>query len=471
MCGILGQVGGDPGAVELALDGIAHRGPDARGVAEVDDVVLGHTRLAIQDLDPRSDQPYRYGSTTLAFNGEVWNWREVRSELGAEGLAFSTEGDTEVVAAALDRWGEAALDRLNGMFALAWTDGSSAGVRLARDRYGEVPLHYAAQWPFRFGSERKALIGLGAHRNAIRDVGPGEVVYADDRGMERRHYYDAPADPSGLSLEEAAVGLRGAVRLGAHERAISDVPVCTLLSGGIDSAAVALFLRERVPNLVAYTAVFDRGSRDLKMARRTAEALGIELREVGIPMPRPEDLARVVRTIEQPFKAQVEIGWACLVLAERMREDGHKVVFSGEGSDELWASYGFAYHALNGPKAQDWHLYRKGLFLDQARKNFARCNKVFMAYGVECRLPFLHPPLVELALSLREGAVREGRSRPKAVLQRAVEGLLPEEVVWRPKVAFQDGLGLKEAIAGSLGDPKRFYRAEYGRVFGRGKNA
>ena len=125
--------------------------------------------------------------------------------------------------------------------------------------------------------------------------------------------------------------------------------------------------------------------------------MGIELREVMIPLPSSADLSTVIRCIEMDCKAQVEIGWPCLRLAQAMRADGFKVTYSGEGSDELWASYGFAYHAL---KTQDWHAYRKDLFLSQARKNFARCNKVFMAHCVECRLPFLNTALVEYALSL-----------------------------------------------------------------------
>lgn len=464
MCGIVGLLGGRQEAVERVLGTLKHRGPDARGVIEVGDVTLGHTRLAILDLDPRSDQPFRYGDVTLSFNGEVWNYLEVRAELEGLGRAFTTDGDTEVVAAALDEWEPVrALGRLNGMFALAWTEDGGT-LNLSRDRYGEMPLHFGRLYPLPFASEKKTLLAMNTPPASIEDVLPGEIVTVSREGIARRPYYDAPNAPKGFTPEAGSEALRSALMLGAKERAISDVPVCTLLSGGIDSAAVAAYLKDHVPNLVAYTAVFDSGSRDHRMAIKTADHLGIELREVHVPMPAPEDLSRVVETIEMPFKAQVEIGWACLVMAERIAQDGFKVVFSGEGSDELFASYGFAYHGL---KKQGWHEYRKGLFLDQARKNFARCNKVFMSHSVECRLPFLHPPLVELALSLKQEVVQDGKSKPKAVLQRAVENDLPEEVVHRPKVAFQDGLGLKEAIAGKLGDPKRFYRAEYKRIFER----
>ncbi len=149
-----------------------------------------------------------------------------------------------------------------------------------------------------------------------------------------------------------------------------------------------------------------------------------------------------------------------------MRADGVKVTFSGEGSDELWASYGFAYHAL---KTEGWHEYRKALFMSQARKNFPRANKAFMAHGVECRLPFLHPSIPEFALSLPREAVQL-RGRPKAVMQEAFRGLLPDEVVDRPKMAFQDGVGMKAAAACAVGRPVQFYRKVYDEMYAKRRN-
>src|SRR4029077_12074947 len=130
------------------------------------------TRLAILDLDPRSSQPFTTGEVRLVFNGEMWNYQALRAELSGLGRTFATSGDTEVVAVALDQWGPAALARFNGMFALAWTtDGQT--LHLARDRFGEIPLHIAQQRPFCFASERKALLALGAHPASFADIGPG----------------------------------------------------------------------------------------------------------------------------------------------------------------------------------------------------------------------------------------------------------------------------------------------------------
>ncbi len=459
MCGI---IGGFIPSVERGIEALSHRGPDARGEIKVGHICLGHTRLAIQDLDSRSNQPFKAGNTWLSYNGELWNHLEIKAELELLGHTFITAGDTEVVAHALDQWGTDALSRLEGMFALAWTTDGEV-LYLARDRHGEVPLHAGCQRPFLFASEVKALLAMGVSPASIQWIRPGEYWKVSKHGVIKKQWYKPSIQPSSLDLPEAAVALHSLLQKGCKERTISDVPICTLLSGGIDSATVALFLGKQVPDLTCYTAVMNSSSRDLRCTRLVARHLGLPLVEVRIPEPTPANLGQVIRAIEMPHKAQAEIGWACLKLAEAMQSDGFKVTFSGEGSDELWASYGFSYHALAA--GADWHTYRRDLFMGQHRKNFARCNKVFMAYGIECRLPFLHTDLVKFALSLRKEAVQNGKARPKAVIQDAIRGLLPDEVIGRPKVAFQDGLGLKKQIESILPNPASFYRAEYYRLF------
>lgn len=459
MCGIIGGFTTD---IDRGVQALIHRGRDAQATMQVGTIAFGHTRLAILDLDPRSNQPFQYKDVTLVFNGEIWNYVSVRDDLIAQGYTFQTTGDTEVVAAALSCWGLDALLRLNGMFAIAWTtDGET--LYLARDRFGEIPLHIAKQRPFLFASELKGLIALGAHPKSFADIDPGHYAVVTSRGIQQRPYYTPPIQPALVSLDHAAQRLYTLLDQAVTERTISDVPVCTLLSGGIDSSVIAYFAKRVFPNLVAYTAVYNKTSQDLKAARLVAEALDIPLVEVPVPVPSTQDLAQTIRCIEMPYKAQVEIGWACVKLAEAIRSDGYKVVFSGEGSDELWASYGFSYHAL---QKQDWHVYRRDLFLTQGRKNFPRSNKIFMSQTIECRLPFLNPSLVEYALSLPMQAVQDGKSRPKAVLQRAFEGRLPDLITKRAKVAFQDGMGLKDAIERDFPNPKMLYEAEYGKLYG-----
>lgn len=473
MCGIAGAIGEDARDIALGLlDGIGHRGPDASGLFEGERVALSHARLSIVDPDSRSDQPFRYGSTVVSFNGEIWNYRELRAELEAMGYDFRTESDTETLAAALDVYGERVVPRLNGMFAFAWfDDGQPDLLRLARDRYGEVPLHFArVEKGWVFASELKAF----SRRTATRAlwVEPATIVSLRVGEWPATSVYYATQMPVlsecvETDPERASQKVGELLAGSCIERLMSDVPVCALLSGGIDSSAILANIAPHVDDLVAYTAVLDPRSRDLRMAREVAHSLGVELREIDVPPPTPEDLSEVVRVIELPHKAQVEIGWACLHLARAIHSDGFKVTYSGEGSDELWGSYAFSYHALES--GTDFRSYRHDLFKTQHRKNFARCNKVFMDSGIECRLPFLNPSLVDYALGLPEWCVREGKGRPKAILERALADVnaLPAEVLKRPKVAFQDGMGLKDAAAEAVSSPKRFYGAEYKKLYGR----
>lgn len=460
MCGIVGGLG-EPSIA--ALDAIAHRGPDHHAIVRRSAIWLGHARLSIIDVSSSSDQPFTRGDLTLVYNGELWNYVELREQLKKLGHGFKTQGDTEVFAAAIQQWDLDALHRMQGMFAAAWTTGDGGVLHLARDRHGEVPLHAFVGKPFTFASELKAFRAMGLDPRGYEWVGPGEMWTVSATGIRRSIWYIAPKRELDCTRQHAEELVYAGVQQGAVERTISDVPVCTLLSGGVDSAAVAAHLAPRIPNLVAYVAVMNQRSPDVRAAREVAEHLGIELREVTVPAPTSDDLATVVRQIEQPHKAQVEIGWACSRLAQAMRSDGFKVTFSGEGSDELWASYGFAYHGI---QAKGWGAFRRELFHDQHRKNFARCNKVFMAAGIECRLPFLSTGLVELALALPQEIVQRGKSRPKAVLQDSHAKLLPKRIVTRQKLAFQDGLGLKDECRKAAADPRAFYQGVWSELFG-----
>lgn len=452
MCGV---VGGRGDVDQAAIDALTHRGPDAGGAWQGKHYWLGHRRLAIVDTGERSNQPFRYGDTVLSYNGELWNFAELKRKLTALGSVFTTDGDTEVVAAALDRWGADALPKFEGMFALAWSGDGGASMWLARDRFGEVPLHWMAQ---RFASELKAMPAAGATwfpPGCVARLTPGEVRLRPYYEIEPRRDRRAPSD-----------ALRAALAHGVQERELSDVGFCVLLSGGIDSSAVAYHLATRTGSRFrAYLAVGAGGRPiDERCAREVAERLELELRVVRVPEPSSTDLTAMVRAIEMPFKAQVEIAWACWWLGKAMRADGERVTFSGEGSDELWASYGVHGTGVGvfwGVQQHGWYEYRRRLFTDQHRKNFARCNKIFMANGIECRLPFLSTGLVELGLGFTEPEVRDGRAA-KAVLTRAYAGgRLPLSVTGRKKLAFQEGAGLTAACGRAVADPQRYYRAEF----------
>lgn len=448
MCGI---VGGQLAEVDLTT--IAHRGPDDAQVVTCGPWLLGHTRLAVQDVTSESRQPMQRGAVTLTFNGELWAPHELRATYM---LDCTTTGDTEVFALLLDRFSEDALRYVRGMFAVAWVASDNV-LRIARDAYGEVPLHYGFTTDNRFvyGSEIAAVLAHGAHPTTIRWVNPGGIirVYPDSR-IEYDRWHHSPA--YGETDDIGAL-----LRQGVRDRLTADVPVGLLVSGGLDSSLIAALAAR--PDLPAYTAVHHAKSSDHRAARKLAERLGLQLIEVRVPSPTADDLADVVRIIEQPHKAQVEIAWACLHLARRLQKDGIRVVLSGEGSDELLGSYGMSYHGI---KQYGWRGYRERTFIGQHRKNFARTNKVFMRYGVEARLPFLHEPFIARILDATQDEVTAHRRHPKAIIAQVAEPLIGADLAWRTKAAFQTDARLDQAAAKAVTDPTRFYRQAFSETFG-----
>ena len=194
-----------------------------------------------------------------------------------------------------------------------------------------------------------------------------------------------------------------------------------------------------------------------------AEMLDMELVEVEVDVPNQEEIREVIQTIEMDSKSQIEIAWPCIKLAERMSSDGFRVVLSGEGADELWLSYGMSYHKI---QMHGWTQARLKEFGNQERKNFSRCNKVFMKYGMEPRLPFLNTSLVENSLGISQDIVWDGKRKPKAIMQEAYRKLLPKEIVERNKLAFQDGMGIKQQYENILDkNPKVWYSNSFKKQF------
>jgi len=464
MCGIVGQFNcGPKSAIDIrrAVKLLRHRGPDSEGIFSNDTVIFGHTRLSIIDLSERGNQPFTFGSVTISFNGEIWNYRELKTELQQAGVIFNTDSDTEVVAAIIDKFGAKGIERLGGMFAVAWCVAGEDGFYLARDIFGEIPLHFIPKYPFQFCSELKVLKQIGAPIALSMNAPPGSILKITAKGYSAAPFYEVPITKSSLNVDASSKKVRTFLEKSVLERTISDVPVCTLLSGGIDSSIITYLLSLTTPDITAYTAVYNEKSNDLKYARKLADTLSIKLVEVKIPRPIRGDLSKIIDIIEMPYKAQIEIGWICYWLAKKISEDGFKVVFSGEGADELLASYAFSYHQL---KKQDFHQYRKELFSSQEKKNFPRTNKIFMHFGVESRLPFLNKNLVRFLLSLPVEIIRDGKNL-KNILSAAFSlSIIDKEILYRPKVAFQDGAGIKEDIQKIFGGKQQamaFYRNEF----------
>lgn len=448
MCGIAGAWR-DRTDVTGMLDAIAHRGPDGRGQVTVGDATLGHVRLAIQDTTTAAAQPFTRGPVTMTYNGEAWNPEQLRQSM--PGTVWTSTGDTEPVAELLAQFGWVGLDQVDGMFALAWCD--PAGTWLARDRFGKIPLYVAqTSTGWLWSSEIK---GFPRGVKCV-PVPPGTVLHLDTG--EFRRWASDDTEPAAATPQNVLQLLTDGVRA----RLLSDRPVCFLLSGGLDSTLVLTLAKQLHPEPVAYTAVFDPDSADVRAARAVAAELDVPLVEVKIPTPDYAAVERAVRAVEIPMKAQVEIALANLPLAEAIAADGFRVALSGEAADELFGGYGNT--AIAAARADDagYRQLKRDALAKMARGNFMRVNKVFMAAGVEARLPFMHRPLVDLAIAASKTASPPG----KKLLKQAAAGVIPEAIIRRPKDTFQGGTGIAAAAAELSPSPTRYYNTEAIRAFG-----
>ena len=413
---------------------------------------LGHVRLAIQDPSDAASQPFREGSTLLAYNGEAWNADALRDSVGGP---WATSSDTEPIARLLHQVGIPCLRLIDGMFALAWT--GPQGSWLARDRYGKIPLYVAEhEGGYVFASEIKAF-ARGLRPWAVP---PGTALHLETGQLIR---WDEGVEPEELAPERVLELLRDGVR----QRLVGDRPVCFLLSGGLDSSLVLALGKELHPEPVAYTAVYDDQSEDLASARRVARTLEVPLVEVPVPRPTPALIREAVGAVEVPMKAQVEISLAHLPLTRAIAADGYRVALSGEAADEVFCGYGNMMMAAGRAKTDgDYRLVLAKAVDKMARGNFIRVNKVMMAAGVEGRLPFMEERLVSSLLSSTKASNPPGKRLLKAAALPYLEDRDLGYLVKRTKDTFQGGTGIATAAAEVVDSPIRFYNAEARGLFG-----
>jgi asparagine synthase (glutamine-hydrolysing) len=348
---------------------MAARGPDGQGTWHDDIVGLAFRRLAIIDLDPRSDQPMHLGALHMVFNGEIYNYRELRDELRRLGHEFHTEGDAEVLLHAWAEWGEASLDRVNGMFAFAIWDDATQRLTLARDPFGEKPLYFtrSPDGRFVFGSSVKALLlgsdvaaaemprALASYLGHTVMPAPADTFFAGIRRLPAAHLlrwqngalelesYWRPC-PVAVPADhgEAANELRRLLLDSIRLRLRSDVPVGTSLSGGIDSSAVVMLSADLAGDhrRHAFTARFPGYERD---EWHYAEAVAHAARVVHHHSVEPvaadllDDLDALLRDHEEPVATlSVYAQWRVNCAAA---EQGVVVLLDGQGGDELFAGY------------------------------------------------------------------------------------------------------------------------------------
>lgn len=386
MCGIAGILHLDEAPasakyVKRMIDVIAHRGPDGEGVFIDGAFALGHRRLAIIDLSPAGHQPMAThdGRHVIAFNGEIYNFRELRLELEALGRQFHSNSDTEVLLQAWAQWGAAALDRLNGMFAFAVWDRRSRELSLARDRYGIKPLYYARQGnSLLFGSEVKAILQHPAYSKdldrealleyftfqnfftdrtlfkGVRMLPAGSVlnIRADSASHPVPHRYwdyhfQEPERPQSeaVYVEELDRLFRQAV----NRQMVSDVELGAYLSGGMDSGSITAVAARQQPYLKTFTCGFDLHSASgVELAfdeREKAEHMSYLFRTEHYEMVlKAGDMERVmsklVHHIEEPRVGQSYPNYYAAQLASKFV----KVALAGTGGDELFGGYPWRYY-------------------------------------------------------------------------------------------------------------------------------
>lgn len=502
----------------------APRGPDAEGVWLSRHAALGHRRLAVIDIEGGRQPMERTGrdgeQVVITFSGEIYNFQELRAELRSAGWTFTTRSDTEVLLVAYQQWGPELVHRLNGMFAFAIWDDRRQRLLLVRDRLGIKPLYYARLGDgVVFGSEPKALLahpemaaevdlegiaelmavprartpGHAVYRG-MREVRPGCLVVADASGCRESRYWQVEARPHTKDFAATRDDIRDLLTDIVHRQLVADVPVGTLLSGGIDSSAItAMAAREFTGELTSHSVSVPapagpegdlwRPSPDEPFAKLVAERLGLKhhVTQVGTDA--------LVEGLDHGLRARDLPGWGDLDtsmyhLFRSVREQC-TVALSGESADEMFGGYAwqiderFVHHTsfpwMYGrrqpqhllrdeirrairPEEYEAERYREALGEvphlegeDQARRRqrevfslgltrwlgalLDRKDRMSMAVGLEVRVPFADHRLAEYLFNVPAELKAEGGTE-KALLRQACADLLPEEIVNRPKSAY-----------------------------------
>ncbi|MBQ9230792.1 MAG: asparagine synthase B [Prevotella sp.] len=467
---------------------IRHRGPDWSGIYCGGSAILAHERLSI--VDPESGgQPLVSpdGKQILAVNGEIYNHQEIRKRYEGK-YDFQTGSDCEVILALYRDKGIDFLEDLSGIFAFALYDEEKDEFLIARDPIGVIPLYigYDSDGKVYVASELKALEGL---RVGDETSGMGQCdhyepflpghYYSSKEGKMRRYYhrdwmdYEAVKD-NGASSEDIRQALRAAVK----RQLMSDVPYGVLLSGGLDSSVISaiaeIYSEMRIeddsqtkaywPRLHSF-AVGLKGAPDLAKAKLVADHIGTVHHEINYTIQEGLDAIRdVIYFIETYDVTTVRASTPMYLLARVIKSMGIKMVLSGEGADEIFGGYLYfhkapdarAFHEETVRKLSKLHLY-----------DCLRANKSLSAWGVEGRVPFLDKEFLDVAMRTNPAAkMCPGATMEKRIVREAFSDMLPDEIVWRQKEQFSDGVGyswidtLKEITSKAVTDEQMAHAAE-----------
>ena len=376
MCGIVGTFGSNTKLIKKACSAIRHRGPDDSGVF-VDNkinIALGHQRLSILELSDLGHQPMVSNDkqVVIVFNGEIYNFIELRSNLEKEGYVFKGGSDTEVLLNLYLAHGKEMLSKLNGIFAFAILDISSEILFIARDALGVKPLYYSSEEGiFSFASEIKALFefnsinkelnleainrylsflwcpGDGTPIKSIKKLLPGEaLIVKNGQIKEKWIWYQLPIFRGirpNLNESEAILGTTNHLRKAVHRQMISDVPLGAFLSGGLDSSSVVAFASELNPDIKCFTIKTEGGQDkgfvdDLPYARKVAKHLNVSLEVVSVDSKKmAEDLQSMVVQLDEPLADPASLN--VRYISQLAKDQGIKVLLSGAGGDDIFTGY------------------------------------------------------------------------------------------------------------------------------------
>ncbi len=456
---------------------IRHRGPDWSGVYCGGSAILAHERLAI--VDPESGRQPLFSpdkKQVLAVNGEIYNHQSIRRRY-QDRFQFQTGSDCEVILALYRERGDGFLDELDGIFAFALYDVERDEYLIARDPIGVIPLYYGYDKEGRLyvASELKALEG---QCDSYSVFPPGHVLTKRDT-KPRRYYerdwfsYDSVKD-NPASVDE----LREALEASVRRQMMSDVPYGVLLSGGLDSSIISAVAQKYAGNRVETGgkeaawwprlhsfAVGLRGAPDLLKARLVAEHIGTVHHEINYTIQEGLDaLSDVVYFTETYDVTTIRASTPMYLLARVIKSMGIKMVLSGEGADEIFGGYLYFHKA---PSARAFHEETVRKLSKLYLYDCLRANKSLAAWGVEGRVPFLDTEFLDVAMRINPVAkMCPGSVMEKKILREAFSSLLPQEVAWRQKEQFSDGVGyswidtLKQITASSVSDEELAHAAD-----------
>ena len=456
---------------------IRHRGPDWSGIYSGGSAILAHERLSI--VDPESGRQPLYSSDrrqVLAVNGEIYNHQEIRERYAGR-YTFQTGSDCEVILALYREKGIHFLENLSGIFAFVLYDEEEDAFLIARDPIGVIPLYigYDADGTIYVASELKALEGQCERYEPFL---PGHYYWSKTPGMKRYYHrdwmeYDAVKD-NDASVEAVRDALLDAVR----RQLMSDVPYGVLLSGGLDSSVISAiaerYSEKRIEDNMQTRAYWPRlhsfavglkGAPDLEKARMVAHHIGTVHHEINYTIQEGIDALRdVIYFIETYDVTTVRASTPMYLLARVIKSMGIKMVLSGEGADEIFGGYLYfhkapsakAFHEETVRKLSKLHLY-----------DCLRANKSLSAWGVEGRVPFLDKEFLDVAMRVNpEAKMCPGKTIEKRIVREAFADMLPQEVAWRQKEQFSDGVGyswidtLKQITAEAVSDEQMAHAAE-----------